>query len=146
MLRGNSPAKVDAKGRIKIPSTFRKFIEEKFGRDCYVTSTDGEYVRVYPMPVWLDIEKKIGSVPSMTPAVARFKNQVNYWGQLASMDDQGRLLIHPLLRKSSGVNGEVAVLGSLQWLDIWNREKFESRLKADPLTEDDHRILSSLGI
>ncbi len=146
MLRGNSPAKVDAKGRIKIPSTFRKFIEEKFGRDCFVTSTDGEYVRVYPMPVWLDIEKKIGSVPSMTPAVARFKNQVNYWGQLASMDDQGRLLIHPLLRKSSGVNGEVAVLGSLQWLDIWNREKFESRLKADPLTEDDHRILSSLGI
>jgi len=146
MLRGNSPAKLDAKGRIKIPTAFRKYIEEKFGRDCFITSTDGEFVRVYPMPILLEIEQKIGALPSMTPSIERFKNRINYYGQPAAMDDQGRLLIHPLLRKSSGIDGEVAVLGNLTWLDIWNREKFESMLKGQPLTEEDRKILSSLGI
>ncbi|MFQ5877894.1 MAG: division/cell wall cluster transcriptional repressor MraZ [Acidobacteriota bacterium] len=146
MLRGNSPAKVDDKGRIKIPTNFRKYIEERFGRDCFVTSLSGEYVRIYPMPVWLEIEKKIAALPSMNPTITRFLNHVNYYGQPNAMDDQGRILIHPLLRQRSEINGEVAVLGHQTYLDIWNREKFESMLAAQPLTDEDKRILASLGI
>jgi MraZ protein len=146
MLRGNSPAKVDDKGRIKVPTVFRKHIEEKFGRDFFVTSLNGEFVRAYPMPVWLEIEKKLDGSPSMNPSIMRFRNLVGYYGQEASMDDQGRLLIHPLLRRASGLNGEVAVLGSQNWLDIWNREKLEAALLAQPLTDDDRQVLASLGI
>ncbi len=146
MLRGNSPAKLDAKGRLKIPTAFRKYLEEKFGREFFVTSTDGEYVRVYPMPVLAEIEKKLGSIPTMTPAVERFKEAINYYGQHATMDDQGRILIHPLLRKTSGIDGDVAVLGKLSWLDVWNREKIESIRKGQPLTDEDRQILASFGI
>lgn len=146
MLRGNSPAKVDDKGRIKVPTLFRKHIEEKFGRDFFVTSLNGEFVRVYPMPVWMEIEKKLDGSPSMNPAIMRFRNLVSYYGQEASMDDQGRLLIHPLLRKTSAIDGEVSVLGNQRWLDIWNREKLGAALKAQPLTDDDRQVLSSLGI
>jgi len=146
MLRGNAPAKVDNKGRLKIPTQFRRYIEEKFGRECFVTSFSGDNVRVYPMPVWVAIEKKLSALPSMNPTITRFLNHVNYYGQEAAMDDQGRILIHPLLRERSGAIGEVAVLGSQNWLDIWNRDKFESILKTGPVTEGDHQILASLGI
>ena len=146
MLRGNSPAKVDGKGRIKVPSVFRRHLEGKFGRECFVTSLTGDFVRVYPMPIWLEIEKKIAALPSMNPTITRFLNLVNYYGQVTSMDDQGRLLIHPLLRQKSGLNGAVAVLGNQTYLDIWNREKFEAMLAAQPLSDEDRQILSSLGI
>jgi MraZ protein len=146
MLRGNSPATVDNKGRIKIPNEFRRYIEEKYGRECFVTSLDGQFARVYPMPVWLGIEEKIGAQPTMNPAITRFKETVNYYGQSASLDGQGRLLIHPLLRHSSGINGAVAVIGYLTFLDIWNREKFEALLKANPITTEDMQLLSSFGI
>ena len=146
MLRGNSPAKVDDKGRIKVPTIFRKHIEEKFGRDFFVTSLNGDFVRVYPMPVWMEIEKKLDGSPSMNPSIMRFRNLVSYYGQEASMDDQGRLLIHPLLRKTSGIDGEVSVLGNQRWLDIWNHEKLRAALKTQPLTDDDRQVLSSLGI
>ncbi|HEX9428672.1 MAG TPA: division/cell wall cluster transcriptional repressor MraZ [Candidatus Polarisedimenticolia bacterium] len=146
MLRGNSPAKLDAKGRIKIPSVFRKYIEEKFGRDCFVTSLSGEYVRIYPMPILIEIEKKLEKLPSLNPAASRFKDRINYYGQPAGMDEQGRILIHPLLRKSSGIVGEVSVLGKITWVDIWNREKFETMVKAQPLTEGDLEALASHGI
>lgn len=146
MLRGNSPAKVDGKGRLKIPTQFRRYIEEKFGRDCFITSLNGDNVRVYPLPVWVAIEKKLNALPSMNPTITRFLNHVNYYGQEAAMDEQGRILIHPLLREHSGVTGEVAVLGKQNCLDVWNREKFKGILKEDPLTEEDLGILSSLGI
>ncbi len=82
----------------------------------------------------------------MNTLFTRFLNFVNYFGQANAMDDQGRILIHPLLRQRSEINGEVAVLGNQSYLDIWNREKFESMLAAQPLTEEDRQILSSLGI
>ena len=146
MLRGNSPAKIDDKGRLKIPSGFRRQIEERYGRESFLTSLDGEFARLYPMPIWIDIEKKIASLPTMTPAITRFLNLVNYYGQVTAMDDQGRVLVHPLLRQSSEIKGEVAVLGQQTYLDIWNREKFASMLAANPLTEEDRQILASLGI
>jgi len=146
MLRGNTPAKLDDKGRLKIPSLFRKHLEETYGRECFVTSLTGNFVRVYPMPVWLEIEKKIAAHSSMSPPVARFRDFVNYYGQSAAMDDQGRILIHPLLRLKSGIDGEVAVLGNLSYLDIWNREKFQAKLDAGPLTDEDYKALSSLGL
>ena len=146
MLRGNSPAKIDDKGRLKIPTAFRRHLEDTYGRECFVTSLTGEFVRLYPMPVWLEVEKKIAAHSSISPPMARFRNLVNYYGQSAAMDDQGRVLIHPLLRLKSGINGEVAVIGNLSYLDIWDREKFEEMLASQPLSDDDLKVLSSLGI
>ena len=146
MLRGSSTARVDEKGRVKIPTAFRRLIEEKSGRDCFVTSLTGENVRVYPMPVWEEIEKRILAQPSMHPTIARLKNLVNYFGQSASLDDQGRLLIPPKLRERSGMNGEVSVIGNQTWLEIWNSEKFEAMEITRPMTDEDMQILSKLGI
>ena len=146
MFRGNAPARIDEKGRLKLPNSFRALLESKYGRELYLTSVSGESVRVYPMPVWLEIEKKIAAHSAMSPPVARFRDFVNYYGQAAAMDDQGRILIHPLLRTKSGVDGEVAVLGNLSYLDIWNREKFQAKLDAEPLSDDDYKALSNLGL
>jgi MraZ protein len=144
MLRGSSPAKVDDKGRLKIPSLFKGYIEETYGRDFFVTTYNGEFVRLYPMPVWVEIEKKLAANSSLGPSLSRFRNFVNYYGQPASMDDQGRILIHPVLRQKSETGGGVIVIGNLTCLDIWNRGKFESQVV--PPDEDDLKALSDHGI
>ena len=146
MLRGNAPATVDDKGRLKIPTQFRRFIEQEFGRELFVTSLNGESVRVYPLPVWLDIEKKIADLPSMNPTVHRFKTYVNYFGQVSGMDRQGRILIQAHLRRTAEMVGEVAILGNQNFLEIWNKTKFEEKIRTEPLTLEDQNILSSLGI
>ena len=68
MLRGTYTAKIDDKGRLKIPNAFRALVEEKHGSDLFVTSLTGESVRIYPMPVWIAIEEKMAKVPSTHPA------------------------------------------------------------------------------
>ncbi|MBI4161396.1 MAG: division/cell wall cluster transcriptional repressor MraZ [Acidobacteria bacterium] len=146
MLRGNSPATIDEKGRVKIPTQFRRHIESEFGRDLFVTSLNGESVRIYPLTVWVEIEKKISELPSMNPVVHRFKTYVNYFGQVTTMDRQGRVLIQPHLRKEAEMNGEVAILGNQNFLELWNRKNFETKRREQPLTLEDQNLLSSLGI
>ena len=82
MFRGNAPARIDDKGRLKVPNAFRSLLEGKYGRELFLTSLTGEYVRVYPMPVWLDIEQKLAGMPSVHPSKLRFLDRVNYFGQV----------------------------------------------------------------
>jgi transcriptional regulator MraZ len=146
MLRGNYPATVDGKGRLKIPTAFKTFLDENFGPDVYVTSLDGGFVRVYPFGEWRKIEEKLAALPSMNKAKKKFLDRTNYWGQAGRMDGQGRILIPSLLRESAVMRGEVAVIGYLNYLDVWNMERFRDHLDKEPLTDDDLGALSGLGI
>jgi MraZ protein len=146
MLRGNSPTKVDEKGRLKIPTIFRSEIEQEHGSEFYVTSLYGDSVRVYPFPVWNEIEQKISEAPSTNVAVKRFLRNTNYYGQMVSLDNQGRILIPPMLRESAQIRDEVTVMGALKYLEIWNAEVFKKKMQDDPLTEADEQALSQLGI
>ena len=70
-LRGNYPAKVDEKGRLKIPAVFLDALKE-YGNQFYITSTTGETARIYPMKVWGEIEDRLASMPSTTRRSASF--------------------------------------------------------------------------
>jgi len=129
-----------------VPTVFRRYIQEKHGTEVYVTSLTGESARIYPLPEWENIENRLALLPSMDPARRRFLDRANYYGQQSEMDAQGRVLIHPLLRKSAGVMGDVAVLGYLNYLEVWELENFQQRLLADPYTEDDEAAIARLGI
>ncbi|HEX6976206.1 MAG TPA: hypothetical protein VF147_17485 [Vicinamibacterales bacterium] len=146
MLRGNYAAKIDDKGRLKIPNAFRTLVEGQHGKELFVTSLTGEYVRIYPMPVWLALEEKLAKVPSTHPARLKFFDRVNYYGQTAEFDTQGRVLIHPRLRESALMAGEVDVFGQYEWLDVWNHERFVAKLQREPYTDDDAKALSDFGI
>lgn len=146
MLRGNSPAKIDDKGRLKVPNGFRSVIQKDHGSDLFVTSLTGQSVRIYPMPVWLEIESRLGKVPSTHPARLRFLDRVNFYGQVGVLDPQGRVLIQPRLRESALMNGEVDVLGQQSYLEVWNHERLVARLSAEPFTDDDAKALADFGI
>ena len=129
-----------------MPTLFRRYVEEKYGAALYVTSLTGDCVRIYPMPEWEAIEQRLSLLPSMDPARRKFLDRTNYYGQQSAMDTQGRVLIHPLLRKSVQVVGDVAVLGYLMYLEVWELDKFQQRMLADPYTEEDEAAIARLGI
>ncbi len=146
MLRGNAPARIDDKGRLKVPNAFRALIEEQWGADLFVTSITGESVRLYPMAIWTEIERKLAQIPSTHPARVKFFDRVNYFGQQAELDKQGRVLIHPRLRESAEMAGEVDVFGLYNYLDVWNHERFLARMVREPMTDEDWNALAQFGI
>jgi MraZ protein len=146
VLMGHSPAKIDEKGRLKVPADFRKVIEEKYGKECFITSTDGEKALVYPLPVWFDFQARLAKVPSTSTAKARFLERVNYFGQVGSLDAQGRITVPAVLRDVAGIADDVVVLGSQDHLIVWNEIKMKKRLTEQPLTEEDFKELELHGV
>jgi len=98
------------------------------------------------MPVWLELEEKLGKMPSTHPSRTRFLDRVNFFGQVGELDAQGRLLIPARLRETATIAGDVDVIGQYNWLDVWNHDRFLTKLQREPYTDDDARALSEHGI
>jgi MraZ protein len=146
VLRGSYSAKIDDKGRLKIPNAFRALVEDQHGAGLYVTSVTGESVRIYPMPVWLGVEERLRRMPTTHPARLKFLDRVNYFGQLSEFDAQGRVSIPPRLRDSAGMAGDVDVLGQVDHLEVWNHDRLVARFDREPFTDDDAKALAEFGI
>src|SRR5262249_60408704 len=103
-------------------------------------------LRLYSWPVWLALEEQLARTPSTLPARIKFLDRVNYFGQTAEIDAQGRVLIHPRLRDSAGMDGDVDVFGHYDRLEVWNHERFVARLQSDPFHDDDAKALPEFPI
>jgi MraZ protein len=137
MLRGSHTARVDEKGRIKIPSPYRHYIEEHYGTEFYVTSVTGESALLYPMQEWLTIEESLQAKGTMDLSVRKFLDRTNYFGQVTELDKQGRILVHPMLRSEAELSGDVTVMGYLQFMEVWSLDRFKARLDRAPYTDED---------
>jgi transcriptional regulator MraZ len=145
MLRGNIPAKVDEKGRLKIPAAFLEELKG-YGDQFYVTSETGDTARIYPMKVWEEIEGKLSRLSSHNRTKEKFLTWTNYYGQAVEIDGQGRILIPPVLREAALMKGDVDVNGNLTYLEVRNHNRSLENLKKSQLTDDDWKTLNDLGI
>src|SRR4029077_17137329 len=142
MFRGSAPTRIDDKGRLKIPTDFRRLLEERYGLDLFVTSVQGDSALLYPLPVWEEIESRLAAMPSTDRAKMLYLERVNYFGQQERLDVQGRILIPQILGGGASINGDGGVSGQLNHLGVWNHERFVSRLAEQPFTDEDFRALS----
>lgn len=146
MFRGNHPTRVDEKGRLKLPADFRSQLEGGGeGRQVfYITSKDGERAELWPIQAWEEIEANLAKIPSTNPAKRKFLDVTNYYGAMAEMDNQGRLLLPQILRDKASLTADVVVFGAQKYLEVLNRPTIEA--KDMTLTGEDLSSLSELGI
>ena len=121
-----------------LPTTYKN--------EFYITSLTGECVRLYPFAVWDELEKKISALPSKKPVVKKFLRATNYFGQKSSMDSQGRILIPQQLRESAVLKDDVRVVGSMDYLEIWQAQTLKQAVENNPWNEDDDSALADIGI
>ena len=124
MFRGNHQAKVDEKGRLKIPSAFKSLLDAANVTQYFITSTNGKSAEIYPLPEWEKIEQKLTKVSSLDPAVEQYLNVVNFYGHQVEIDSQGRVLLPQILRSKAKLDAEVNVMGKLTFIDVHNAESF----------------------
>jgi MraZ protein len=144
MFRGSHITRVDEKGRLKLPAEFKRQIDEEYGRQFYITSRDGKVGEIHPMREWEEFEKKLAAVPSFNPAKQKLLKWINYFGQTAEMDGQGRVLLPQTLREKANLMAEVVVSGNEGHLKVENHQGYEQGL--EPMTMDDHIELAKVGI
>ena len=85
-------------------------------------------------------------MPANHPSRLKFLDRVNYYGQSSELDSQGRVVIPQLLRESASIVGDVRVFGRIDYLDVWNEERFAQKLQRETWTDEDGLKLSEFGI
>ena len=141
-FRGSAPARVDEKGRLKVPNVFRAQIEEAFGPEIFVTSIQGKNVLLYPLAIWRALEEKLAALPAMHRAKNKFLERVNYYGQDGALDGQGRILIPQILRDAAKLPADVVVTGNIDHLVVSDRGALAGRLATEDFTPEDYDELS----
>jgi MraZ protein len=147
MFRGNNPATVDDKGRLKIPTAFQGALDE-YGPKFFVTSLDAISVRIYPLAEWEKVEARLAQVQGekdLNKAKREFLDRTNFWGQEERADPQGRVLIPTLLREAADIKGIVAVMGKGDHLEVGKVDKVKD-LMNKPLSVEERDSLDTLGI
>ena len=65
MFKGIHNINLDSKGRLTIPTKYRNTIDDQSDGKLVVTiDSEEKCLLLYPSSVWLEIEKKINSLPS----------------------------------------------------------------------------------
>jgi MraZ protein len=146
VFRGSSATKIDDKGRLKLPKGLRRQLESHYGRDVFITSVRGTSVHIYPLQVWQEIEAALAALPKTDQVKQRYLERTSYFGQEATLDKQGRVVLPPILRDSALMEGDVVVSARLDHLEVWNQQRLLERFEEQPFTDDDFGYLSERGI
>ena len=153
VFRGSNQVRVDEKGRLKLPAEFKRLVDEKCGGGArfFVTSLDGKRALLYPIKEWEAKEEILARTPASNPDRMLFQNRTAVYGQMAEMDNQGRLLIHPFLRNKANLAGEVMVLGmtgSVEpgFLQVVNFDYAMLEVDQSPVTQENLLGMAALGL
>ncbi len=129
---GNIEAKVDSKGRVFIPSVFRKRLQsadESFlalrkdiFQDCLV---------LYPGTVWeAEIQALRSRLNKWNSEQQQVFRQFVLDAERLDMDANGRVLIPKRYMQMVGIEGDIRFLGVDNAIEIWAKERLEQPLVA----------------
>ena len=132
---------VDAKGRVNIPSKFRKVLSVDNEDTFVITRGMDPCVWVYPIVVWQNIENDLKSLSSLSAINRTFvRNTVRYATPL-TYDGQGRIQLTNNLINYAELDKKTLIIGMVNKIEIWNPDRLKEidkkNMKIDSTAYDD---------
>lgn len=146
--RGMYPGRLDDKGRMKVPVDFQQFLSALREKKLFVTSLDRRIAQIYPIAVWRENEKFFETYRD-DPRIARnVAFNAADLGAESEMDNQGRILFPPELRRELGIENQAVRLFAYRGrIEVLSEKIYEERKReASQMAADDLAKLESAGL
>ena len=101
-----NPARMDDRGRVKVPAPFKEYLEKFEDKRLFVTSLDRRIAQVYPIIFWKKTEKFLEAYSEDPEAAENLAFNAADLGAETEMDAQGRILFSPELRRELGLEDQ----------------------------------------
>ena len=124
MFAGSFECRKDRQGRVHIPPSFRRKIEE--ANESFVLTFFDDAIAGYPRGTWLSLEKQVLSLPAFSKKARDLSRVLASRAHESRLDTQGRILVPPALRRLAGLDRDVVVIGAMDRFEIWPRDKWSS--------------------
>jgi len=121
---GEYEVTLDAKGRLLLPSGFKKQLPESELR--FVVNRGFEKcLTLYPMQSWEPLHAKISELNEFDPKVRAFRRQFLGGATEVEADTAGRLLLPPTLRDFAGLTKDVILVAAVDKIEIWDSTTYK---------------------
>ena len=115
---------MDRQGRVAIPASFRRKIEE--AGDTFVLTFFDDAIAGYPRGTWLSLEKQVLSLPAFSRKARSLSRVLASRAHETRLDGQGRILVPPALRRLAGLDRNAVIIGAMDRFEIWPRDKWSA--------------------
>jgi MraZ protein len=145
--RGMYPARLDDKGRLKLPTEFQRYLAGLPEKRLFVTSVDRHIATIYPISIWRENEKLFESYMDDPEKVENVTFNAAELGTETEMDNQGRVQFSTDLRRELGIENQPVRVRILKGVvHVLSERIFEARrAAASTAPEADVKALQKVG-
>ncbi|HEY3249650.1 MAG TPA: division/cell wall cluster transcriptional repressor MraZ [Ignavibacteria bacterium] len=134
MFQGSTNTNLDEKGRIIIPSKFRKHILPEANSVLNVTLGRDNCIWLFPANEWNKVLLTIRSTNPYTDEEVEMRRRMLFHTDDLLIDSQHRILIPQKLLAITGIKKEILMLGQIERIELWNPDVYEKYIKSRPDT------------
>ncbi len=136
-FRGEIDNKVDAKGRVSVPASFRRVLEEgdsdwSEGENPNVILVYGgntrKFIEGYTLNKMEEVEDLIETLAIGTKKRRILEQNISARSVQVQVDDTGRLVLSAKLREKFGITNKAVFVGVGATFQIWEPEAYEKHL------------------
>ncbi len=128
---GSYVHQVDDKGRLSLPATFRRDVEEK---PLVALQVDNDSLMLYPEPAWKDLAERLMVLRREQPEKRAFVRDITSKAVEVTPDKQGRILVPARLLQAVGISGSALLVGAIDRIEVWDPARYE-RIQTEPTPE-----------
>ncbi len=147
MFRGSFEHAIDDKGRLSIPARYREVLKRR--RERALVLIDPLFdacIAAYPIKSWQQIEQSLLGRGSSDKRFRDYARLISARAVESPIDTQGRILIPPQLRGRADLRRDVMIVGVLDKVEIWSKERWDQFIAEQRDPEDYAAKLAELGI
>ena len=128
-LIGTYECKIDVKGRLLIPSAFKKQLAPVIPKGFVLKrAVFQNCLELYPLEQWEELIKKGNSLNRFKKKNNDFIRRFTAGVKFIELDSNGRLLIPRDLIEFSNINREVTLSTSVNIIEIWDKSSYEKAI------------------
>ena len=122
LFRGRFETRVDPKGRLSLPSSYRS------ETSCLIVTNSRfrsrSCLHVYTSDEWEKLETKISRLSALQAEIQAFARFYLSGGQVVELDAQGRFSIPLSLRRYAGLEADIMLVGLGDKFEIWAQDQW----------------------
>ncbi len=128
-LIGTYECKVDVKGRVLIPSAFKKQLAAVINKGFVLKrAVFQSCLELYPISEWEELISKVNSLNRFKKKNNDFIRMFTAGVKFIELDNNGRLLIPKDLIEFSKIKREIVLSSSVNIIEIWDKDSYESSI------------------
>ncbi|WP_121667207.1 division/cell wall cluster transcriptional repressor MraZ [Mesonia aquimarina] len=129
-LIGTYECKIDAKGRLLLPSALKKQLLPMLEKGFVLKrSVFQECLELYPMSEWEVLMKRVNKLNRFKKKNNDFIRRFTAGVKMIEVDGNGRLLVPKDLYAFAGLQKELVLSSAINIVEIWDKSKYESAIE-----------------